>query len=66
MGLIGDFNSEIRKCLLWALKFELDPLIRTEACHTIILLIKNTTIDNEIIDILQERHLIEEEKIVKK
>lgn len=66
MGLIGDYNSEIRKCLLWALQFELDPLIRTEACHTIILLTKNATIDNEIIDILQERHLIEEETIVKK
>ena len=65
MGLIGDFSSEIRKCLIWAVQFEKDPLIRTEACHSIILLIKNKK-DQELIDILQERHLVEEETIVRK
>lgn len=65
LGLIGEYNVEIRKCLLWALQFELDPLVRTEACHTLILLTKKPK-DEEIIDILQERHLIEEEPIVRK
>ena len=54
--LDGD-NLEIRKCLLWSLQFELDPSIRTEACHCIILLIKNNK-DQELMDLLQERHLM--------
>ena len=64
MGLVAVMDPKIRKCLLWALQFELDPFIRTEACHSIILLIKNIK-DEELMDVLQERHLIEEEDIVK-
>jgi hypothetical protein len=65
LALIGEYNLEIRKCLLWSLQFELDPSIRTEACHCIILLIK-TNKDQELMDLLQERHLLEEEPIVRK
>ena len=50
---------------MWALQFELDPLIRTEACHSILLLIKDKD-DQELIDILHERFLIEKEPLVKK
>ena len=65
LGLIGDFSNEIRKCLVWAVQFEKDPLVRTESCHSIILLIKNKK-DQELVDILHERHLVEEEPIVRK
>lgn len=50
---------------MWALQFEVDPLIRTEACHSIILL-NNNRKDQELIDVLLDRHLIEEEPIVRK
>lgn len=64
MGLIGDFDSDIRRCLIWAIQYELDPLIRTEACHAIILLVKNLQ-DAELVDLLYERHLVEKEPLVK-
>ncbi|CAF0808152.1 unnamed protein product [Brachionus calyciflorus] len=64
LGLIGSYNSDIRSALMWALQFEMDPIIRTEACHSIILL--NNQKDQELIDILLERHLVEEESIVRK
>lgn len=63
MGLIGTYNENIRIALTWALQFEMDPLIRTEACHSIILL--NSQKDQDLIDILLERHLVEEETIVR-
>lgn len=63
LGLIGDFNLEIRKALIWAFQFEVDPIIRTEACHSLILLSSNK--DYELIDLLLDRYLIEEESIVK-
>ena len=92
LALVANFRSHgVRKCLLWALQFELDALIRTEACHCIVLLLDadandalaeagnnskmfGTTllgsmqkqIDQELIDILMERYLVEEEEIVKK
>ncbi len=65
IGLVGDFNDEIRKCLLWALQFELDPFIRTEACHCILLLINNLK-DQELVDILLERYLVEGEAMVRR
>lgn len=65
MGLIGDLNSDIKDTLLWALQFEVDPLIRTEACHSLILLIKSSK-EKDLMEILSERFLIEEESVVKK
>lgn len=65
LSLIGEFNSEIRQCLLWSLQFEIDPSIRTEACHCIMILIKNHK-DDELMNILLERHLLETEPIVKR
>ena len=49
---------------MWALLFELDPFLRTEPCHSIVLLIEKKN-DQELIDVLLERHLIEEEPIVR-
>ncbi len=64
LSLIGERSPEIRKSLLWSLQFEIDPLIRTEACHCIIILFKNPK-DDELINILQERYLLESEPIVR-
>lgn len=65
LSLVGERTEEIRRALLWALQFELDPLIRTEACHCIIILFKNKN-DAELLDVLQERHLLEAEPIVRR
>lgn len=65
LSLIGNKSLEIRKSLLWSLQFEVDPSIRTEACHCIIILFRNPN-DSELMDILQERHLLENEPIVRK
>jgi hypothetical protein len=62
---VGNFCTQIRSALIWALQFELDPFLRTEACHSIVLLIEDKN-DQELVDILMERHLIDEEQVVKK
>ena len=65
LSLIGDRSEEIRRALLWALQFEIDPLVRTEACHCVIILFKDKN-DGELMNVLQERHLLESEPIVQK
>jgi len=67
LGLIGEINQDINKCLVWALQFEFDPQIRSNACHTLMLLTKKTSQpDQELVELLQERYLIENEPIVRK
>lgn len=62
LGLVSDFNDQVKKCLLWAMRYELDPFVRAEACHSLILL---TQYDNEVIAAFQERFLVESEPLVK-
>jgi hypothetical protein len=64
LGLVGTYTPEVRKTLIWAMQYESDAFIRTEACHSIVLLIDNKK-DSELIDILLDRHLLEDEAIVK-
>lgn len=64
LGLMATFTPEIRKALIWAMQFEPDPILRTDACHSIVLLIKQKD-DQELIDILLDRHLLEEDPLVK-
>jgi hypothetical protein len=68
LGLIGEFNNEIKDCLIWAIHFECDPSVRVEACHSLILLapIKLVKNDQKLIDVLTERQLTEEEPLVRK
>lgn len=51
----------VREALLWALRFEEEQGIRAEACHSIILLQLK---DTEVLEILQNRMLVEEEPVV--
>jgi hypothetical protein len=46
---------------LWAVRYEQSALVRAAACHAMVLLEQAT---NEIIDVLQNRLLVEKETIV--
>ena len=61
LGKIGLPQPEVREALLWALRFEEEEGVRAEACHSIILLQLK---DQEVLDILQNRMLVEESPIV--
>ena len=61
LGKIGVQQPEVREALLWALRFEEEEGVRAEACHSIILLQLK---DKEVLDILQNRMLVEESSIV--
>ena len=63
MALVTDFRPEIKKCLLWALRYELDPIVRAEACHSLLLMADPT--DKDVIDAIEERHLVENDQLVK-
>ncbi|RNA19992.1 HEAT repeat-containing 4-like [Brachionus plicatilis] len=63
LGLIGVYNESIRNALIWALQFESDPITRTEACHSTILLINQK--DQQLVEILLDRHLVEEDSMVR-
>ncbi len=65
LSLVGERLPDIRKALLWSLQFEVEPMIRTEACHCVIVLFRNPK-DEELVDILQERRLLETEPIVRR
>jgi len=54
-------TPEVRNALLWALRFEEEEGVRAEACHSIVLLKLK---DKEVLDILQNRMLVEESPIV--
>ena len=49
---------------MWALRYELDPLVRASAAHSLVLLAGNQ--DQDVLDALQERYLIDSDPIVKK
>ena len=63
LALVTDYCEEIKKCLLWALRYELDPIVRAEACHSLFLMAGST--DQDVIEAFEERHLIESEPLVK-
>ena len=64
LGLISTLRPDIKKSLLWALRYELDPYVRASAAHSLVLLAGNE--DIEILDALQERYLIDSDPIAKK
>lgn len=57
------YNESIKSALIWALQFESDAITRTEACHSIMLLVEQK--DQQLIEILLDRHLVEGEKMVR-
>lgn len=61
LGKIGVTTQEIRASLLWALRFEEEEGVRAEACHAIIMLQLK---DKDVLDILQNRMLVEDSPIV--
>ncbi|KAF6023258.1 HEATR4 [Bugula neritina] len=61
LGKIGVVIPKIREALLWALRFEEEEGVRAEACHSIIELQLK---DKEVLDILQNRMLVEESPVV--
>lgn len=52
----------VRECVLWAFRYEDQPGVRAEACHT---LIKLNMKDAEVAQILQDRYLVEPNEIVR-
>ncbi|BFZ01675.1 hypothetical protein BsWGS_04714 [Bradybaena similaris] len=62
LGKIGTVNDEIRECLFWAVRYEVEPGVRAEACHSIVAL---DIRDEDIIAALQERLLVESSALVR-
>lgn len=54
-------TPEVESALIWALRFEEEHGVRAEACHSIILLQMK---DKQVIDVLQNRMLVETEPVV--
>ena len=61
LGKIGLPTPAVRSALLWALRFEEEEGVRAESCHSIILLQLK---DTEVLEILQNRMLVEESPVV--
>ena len=55
-------NEDIKECLLWAMRYEERPGVRAEACHS---LVKLDVQDDEVIEALQDRLLVESSNIVR-
>lgn len=63
LGKIGVLNEAVKETLLWAVRYEEKAAVRAEACHSIILL--NIT-DIDVLDVLQDRLLVETSELVRK
>ncbi|CAG5119682.1 unnamed protein product [Candidula unifasciata] len=63
LGKIGTVNNDVKECLFWALRYEDNSGVRAEACHSIVAL---NIRDEDIIETLQERLLVESSGIVRK
>ncbi|CAF0885287.1 unnamed protein product [Adineta steineri] len=61
LGLYGMTNKKCRNVLLWSVRYDKSPLVRSAAPNSIVLLEKA---DEEIIDTLQSRYLVEKQPIV--
>ena len=62
MGIIGQITEPIRNSILWALRYEDQPGVRAEACHTAV---KLGLKDLDLAQILQDRLLVEISPVVK-
>ena len=62
MGQIGVVSEEITETLLWAVRYEENPGVRAEACHTLMMLDLKT---EEVAEVLQERYLVESSQLVR-
>jgi hypothetical protein len=61
LGLYGMTSDKCRSVLLWSVRYDKSPLIRAAAPNALVLLEK---VNDEIIDTLQSRFLVEKEPIV--
>lgn len=61
LGIYGMTNDKCRQVLLWSVRYDKSPLVRAAAPSALVLLEKA---NEEIIDTLQSRYLIEKEPIV--
>ena len=62
MGIIGQITEPIRNSILWALRYDDQPGVRAEACHTAV---KLGLKDLDLAQILQDRFLVETSPVVK-
>ena len=62
LGKIGVVQREVKDCLLWAMRYEEKPGVRAEACHSIKQL---EIMDEDVVNIIQERLLVESSHIVR-
>ena len=62
LGGIGTVNDKIRDCILWAVRYEDQEGVRAQACHTVYQMALN---DADVVQILQDRFLVETSPIVK-
>lgn len=62
IGQVGYIDDAVRRCLLWALRFEPEAGVRAEACRAIIQL---RLCDKEVLDTLQNHTLVEQDELVR-
>ena len=62
LGKVGVVNEAIKESLLWAMRYEEKAGVRAEACHS---LMKLDIMDEDVIQILQERLLVESSQVVR-
>ena len=62
MGLAQEKSESMRECILWAFRYEDQEGVRAEACNTIMKLNMN---DMEVLQILQDRYLVETSEVVR-
>ena len=63
LGNLEKVRSDVRECVLWAFRYEDQPGVRAEACHT---LIRLGLRDPEVATILQDRYLVEPNDVVRR
>ena len=63
LGNLKTASDKVRECLIWAFRYEEQPGVRAEACHT---LIRLGLKDDDVVHILQERYLVENNEIVRR
>lgn len=61
LGIYGMTNDKCRSVLLWSVRYDKSPLVRAAAPNALVLLEKA---NEEIIDTLQSRFLVEKEPVV--
>ena len=62
LGATGAVTPAIRECVTWAFRYEDQPGVRAQACHSIRMIPLK---DQEVAQMLQDRFLIEGSEIVK-